>query len=314
LLVLATRGSGIATPIRIKFDREMRGFLSSAIPGMIASASPQLMIVGAAAIASASPATISWLYFANRLIDLPLGIVGVAMGTVLVPELTRAARDNNTAFAQAAARGLELSIGLALPATFGLMLLSEPIVRLLFEHGAFTAADTRATALALTWLALGLPAHVLTKALSPAFFARGDTKTPMLAALAALAVTVAGALVLNRSHGVAGIAAAVALGAWAGALLLLICAKIRFGLALEPATRARLWCIVLAAFAMAGLLWLAARGLAPWLDGGHRLIVAIVLVGLIAAGIAVYAAGLALLGVVRPRDVIHALRKPDLHA
>jgi putative peptidoglycan lipid II flippase len=236
------------------------------------------------------------------------------MGTVLVPELTRAARDNNTAFAQAAARGLELSIGLALPATLGLMLLSEPIVRLLFEHGAFTAADTRATALALTWLALGLPAHVLTKALSPAFFARGDTKTPMLAALAALVVTVAGALVLNRSHGVAGIAAAVALGAWAGALLLLICAKIRFGLALEPATRARLWRIVLAALAMGGPLWLAARGLAPWLDGGHRLIVAIVLAGLIAAGIAVYAAGLALLGVVRSRDVIHALRKPDLHA
>jgi len=314
LLMLATRGSGIATPIRIKFDREMRGFLSSAIPGMIASASPQLMIVGAAAIASASPATISWLYFANRLIDLPLGIVGVAMGTVLVPELTRAARDNNTAFAQAAARGLELSIGLALPATLGLMLLSEPIVRLLFEHGAFTAADTRATALALTWLALGLPAHVLTKALSPVFFARGDTRMPMLAALAALAVTVAGALALNRSHGIAGIAAAVALGAWAGALLLLICAKIRFGLALEPATRARLWRIVLAALAMGGPLWLAARGLAPWLDGGHRLIVAIVLAGLIAAGIAVYAAGLALLGVVRPRDVIHALRKPDLHA
>jgi putative peptidoglycan lipid II flippase len=186
-------------------------------------------------------------------------------------------------------------------------------VRLLFEHGAFTAADTRATALALTWLALGLPAHVLTKALAPAFFARGDTRTPMLAALAALAVTIAAALALSRSHGVAGVAAAIALGAWAGALLLLICAKMQFGLTFDPATRGRLWRIVLAALAMGGLLWLATRGLAAWLDGGHRLIVAIVLAGLIATGFAVYAAGLALLGVVRPRDAIQALRKPDLH-
>lgn len=314
LTMLATRGGSIAKPLRIAFDREMRGFFGSAIPGMIASASPQLMIVGAAAVASASPAAISWLYFANRLIELPLGIVGVAMGTVLVPELTRAARDNNAAFAQAAARGLELSIGLALPATLGLMLLSEPIVRLLFEHGAFTAADTHATALTLTWLALGLPAHVLTKALAPAFFARGDTRTPMLAALAALAVTVAAALTLDRSHGVAGIAAAIALGASVGALLLAICAAIRFGLTLDPATRARLWRIVLAALAMGGLLWLATHGLAVWLDGGHRLIVAVMLAGLIAAGIGVYAASLTLLGVVHPRDTIRALRKPDLRA
>lgn len=314
LTVLAARGGGIAKPIRITFDREIRGFFGSAIPGMIASASPQLMIVGAAAVASTSPAAISWLYFANRLIELPLGIVGVAMGTVLVPELTRAVRDNNAAFAQAAARGLELSIGLALPATLGLMLLSEPVVRLLFEHGAFTTADTRATALALTWLALGLPAHVLTKALAPAFFARGDTRTPMLAALAALGVTVAAALVLDRSYGVAGIAAAIALGASVGALLLAVWAAIRFGLTLDPATRARLWRIVLAALVMGGLLWLATRSLAAWLDGGHRLIVAVLVAGLIVAGITIYAAGLAMLGAVRPRDAIRALRKPDLHA
>ena len=101
----------------------------------------------------------SWLYFANRLIELPLGIVGVAMGTVLVPELTRARARRATAppIAQAESRGLELAVGLALPATIGLMVLSEPIVRLLFEHGAFTAADTAATAQALMWLALACP-------------------------------------------------------------------------------------------------------------------------------------------------------------
>ena len=89
----------------------------------------------------------SWLYFANRLIELPLGIVGVAMGTVLVPELTRALRgDDRAAMMHAESRGLELAVGLALPATLGLIALSQPIVRMLFEHGLFTAADTEGTA------------------------------------------------------------------------------------------------------------------------------------------------------------------------
>ncbi|MCO5132564.1 MAG: murein biosynthesis integral membrane protein MurJ [Xanthobacteraceae bacterium] len=314
LAALATGGGGLAAPLRVSLDREMRGFLRRAAPGMIASAAPQLMIVGAAAIASASPAAISWLYFANRLVELPLGIVGVAMGTVLVSELTRATRDNAAAFSRAATRGLELAIGLALPAALGLMLLSGPIVRLLFEHGAFTAADSRATAQALTWLALGLPAQVLTKALAPIFFARDDTGTPMWAALAALAATVAASVALDRVHGVAGIAAAIALGAWVGALWLLIRARIRFGLMLGVHTRARLPRIALAALTMAAPLWLATRGLAPWLDGGHRLFVALTLAALIGTAVAIYAASLALFGVVRPREAIRALRKPGLRA
>ena len=81
----------------------------------------------------------------------------------------------------AESRALELATGLALPATLGLIVLAEPIVRLLFEHGAFGAEDSAATAHALMWLALGLPGHVLIKALSPAFYARNDTMTPLLA-------------------------------------------------------------------------------------------------------------------------------------
>ena len=179
LLMLAMRGAGAARPLRISFDDAMLGFFGKAIPGMVASAGPQWLIVAGAIIASSSPSAVSWLYFANRLIDLPLGIVGVAMGTVLVPELTRALRGNDhAAMMRAQSRGLELAVGLALPATLGLIALRQPIVRTLFEHGLFTAADTEGTACALMWLALGLPAHVLVKALSPAFFAREDTMTP----------------------------------------------------------------------------------------------------------------------------------------
>ena len=115
--------------------------------------------------------------------------------------------------------GSNWRVGLALPATLGLMVLSEPIVRLLFQHGAFTAADTAATAQALMWLALGLPAHVLVKALSPAFFAREDTLTPLWATLKGFAVAIAAAVVLGHVYGAGGIAAAIALGAWSSALI-----------------------------------------------------------------------------------------------
>ena len=104
----------------------MRGFLGKAIPGMIASSAPQWLMVAGAVIASSSPSAVSWLYFANRLLELPLGIVGVAMGTVLIPEMTRAVRGNDrAAVAHAESRGLELAVGLALPATLGLIVLAN---------------------------------------------------------------------------------------------------------------------------------------------------------------------------------------------
>src|ERR1019366_31023 len=113
------------------------------------------LVVAGAVIASSSPSAVSWLYFANRLIELPLGIVGVAMGTVLVPELTRALRGGDQkSMMHAESRGLELAVGLALPATLGLIVLGEPVVRMLFEHGLFSAADSAATAQALMLLAL----------------------------------------------------------------------------------------------------------------------------------------------------------------
>src|SRR5450755_1601468 len=101
-VLVLRRGGSVATPLRIAFDAEMRGFLGTAIPGMIASSGPQLLVVGGAIIASSSPSAVSWLYFANRLIELPLGMVGAAIGAVLVPELTRALRgDDRTAMLRA---------------------------------------------------------------------------------------------------------------------------------------------------------------------------------------------------------------------
>jgi putative peptidoglycan lipid II flippase len=259
-------------------------------------------------IASASPSALSWLYFANRLIELPLGIVGVAMGTVLVPELTRSLRGGDrAAIAHAESRGLELAIGLALPATLGLIVLGEPIVRILFQHGAFTAQDSAATAQALTFLALGLPAHVLVKALSPAFFAREDTMTPLWATLKGFAVALVLAMVMGRIYGAGGIAAAIALGAWSSAFSLIRKGAATFGFSIDAAARRRLPRIAAAALVMGGLLWLAVAFM-PALSA-NTLAQAALLVLLIAGGIAVYGLLLARFGVIGWNEAVRAVRQ-----
>jgi putative peptidoglycan lipid II flippase len=309
-LTWRSRGGSVVAPPRISFDRQMREFFGKAIPGMIASAGPQWLVVAGAVIASASPSAVSWLYYANRLIELPLGIVGVAMGTVLVPELTRGLRGGDAlAVTHAESRGLELAAGLALPATLGLIALAEPIVRMLFEHGVFTAADTAATAQALIWLSLGLPAHVLVKALSPAFFARDDTRTPMLAALKGFAVAIASAVLLGHWFGTAGIAAGIALGAWSSALSLIRQGAASFGFSIDAAARARLPRIMVAALAMGGLLWLMARVVLPLAANAHGLAQAAVLLILVAAGMATYGLLLAFFGVTNWGDAVAAFRQ-----
>jgi putative peptidoglycan lipid II flippase len=310
LILIWRRGANIATPLRVAFDPQMRGFLGQAIPGMIAGAGPQWLVVAGAIIASSSPSAVSWLYFANRLIELPLGIVGVAMGTVLVPELTRALRsDDRASMIAAESRGLELAVGLALPATLGLIVLSEPIVRMLFERGAFTATDTAATAHALMWLALGLPAHVLVKALSPAFFAREDTRTPLLATLKGLAVAIVLGVVLGQLYGAGGIAASIAAGAWSSALALIRGGAATFGFSIDATARRRLPRIGAAALTMGGLLWLKASLVLPLAANAHGLAQAAVLLVLIAGGTAIYGLLLTLFGAVDWRQAVGMIRQ-----
>jgi putative peptidoglycan lipid II flippase len=310
ILILRSRGNRLATPLRVAFDSEMRGFLAKAVPGMVAGAGPQLLIVAGAIVASASPSAVSWIYFANRLVELPLGIVGVAVGAVLVPEVARTVRANDQhATTHAQSRGLELAVGLALPATLGLMALSVPVVQLLFQHGAFGVTDTAGTSSALVWLALGLPAQVLIKALSPAFFARGDTTTPLWATLKGLIVAIALAIVLGRLLDVRGIAVAIALGAWSSAFDLIRKGLGTFGFSIDAVARRRLSRIVTSALIMGGLLWWLAP-VALNLGGNETRLTHFALVAaLIAAGIVVYGLCLTLFGVLDWREAIRTLRQ-----
>jgi putative peptidoglycan lipid II flippase len=180
---------------------------------------------------------------------------------------------------------------------------------MLFEHGAFNADDTAATATALMWLALGLPANVLVKALSPAFFAREDTMTPLVSALKGLVLAVAAAFLLSHWYGTEGIAAAIALGAWSMAFSLIRRGADTFGFSIDTEAKRRLPRIVLAALAMGTLLWLATRSLPAVGSGAHNLVQAVLLLAVISAGIAAYGLFLGLFGVTGWREAVNAIRQ-----
>ncbi|MEX0696744.1 MAG: murein biosynthesis integral membrane protein MurJ [Xanthobacteraceae bacterium] len=297
------------TPLSLSFGPHMRRFLALAIPGLVASGIPQITLIAGVMVASASRNAVSWLYYANRLIELPLGIVGIAIGTVLVPAFAHALRSKDRAELVAAeSRGLELALGLALPAAVALVVLAEPIIAILFERGAFTPFDTAATAAALAAFAWGLPGHVLVKAFSPVFFAREDTATPMNAALVGFVIALLGSLALWSILGHVGVAIATSVSGWATAGMLGALIARRIGFSLDRDALRRLPRIGLAALIMGFAIQALKTTLAPWLGGAglERVLALGILVG---GGFAVYAALLHVLGVARLRDLTTGLRR-----
>lgn len=292
-------------PLGLLPREDARAFSALAIPGLIASGIPQLTIIAGAMIASNAPGAVSFLYYANRLVELPLGIVGIAVGTVMTPTLSQAFRGDDREFGLRALRhGLEMSIGLALPAAIALALLAWPIVHILFERGAFTAADSDATASLLTALACGLPGHVLVKALSPMFFAREDTRSPMIAVMAGLITAIVIGVMLMPVTGPVGVAAGIALSGWFSTALITLFA-IRRGLLPRGAIAwRRLALILTAAIAMGAAVCLVASqiGLYAMGDTG-RLLHAIQLAGVVAFGLVFYLGCLWLFRIVRPADL-----------
>jgi putative peptidoglycan lipid II flippase len=299
LIFLGVSGSGHATPVRLSLDEEIRTLLRRALPGMIAQSGSQLFLVAGAVIASASPSAVAFLYFASRLVDLPLGLVGTATGAVLIPKLSRDVPGDTSSSA------LQLTLGLALPASTGLALLAHPIVTLLFEHGAFTAADTQATARALVILAVALPAFALARPMGAVFLAREQMTQPLVATLAGLAATALAGVMAEPRYGYAGVAAAISLGAWVTALWIGAVLALRNELALGATGWRNAAFIVVASAIMGGAIE-AAASIMPIADAGNVLRLAIALGTLIALGLIVYAACLRLFGVVNFRVVRRA--------
>ena len=275
------------------------------LPAAVGSGVAQINIAVDIILASLLPAgSISYLFFADRLTQLPLGVVGAAAGTALLPLLSRhIAAGNEDAASQDSNRAIEVALLLALPAAAALMVAAEPIVRVLFERGAFDPFATRATALAVMAYAAGVPAYVLVKVLSPCFFARGDTRTPVKIAIWALLANIVLniALMIPLKH--AGLALATALSAWLNAGLLAWLLLRRGHLNADARLGRALPRMLLSAAGLGLALWLAAGWLAAPLSGstGERIgaLLALVLGGMVLYGALVQVTGAARLDELR---------------
>jgi putative peptidoglycan lipid II flippase len=291
---------------RLRGAPDARLFFGLAIPGLVAAGVPQLKLMAGAMVASRSEASVSWLHYAYRLYELPLGVVSVVIATAIVTVIAASVRVTDAEEMRGAqSRAFEIAVGLALPAALALALLAREIVGVLFERGAFTAHDTSAVAAALTAICGGLPGHAIEKVLGAVSFAHEDTRTPMLAALAGLATAVAGALLLFPAYGHVGVAAAIAISGWVGATLLAAVLARRRWLACDRELGRRLPRIVLASAVM-GIVLVGAKW--PLAAGGSTIARLAALAVLVAAGLGAYVAALQLLGVARITALLAAVR------
>ncbi len=253
---------------------------------------------------------ISYLYYADRLYQLPLGVIGIAIGTALLPVLSRRVEAGDEAGVRAyLSRGLEYSLVLGVPAAVALVAVGTPIVGVLFERGAFGATETVATAAAAAAYALGIPAYVIVKVLSTAYFARQDTAGPVKVAAVVTVLNAALGLALIQVIGHVGIALATGVTAWLNVALLARGLARRGRLALDHQLRRRAPRIAAAAAAMGVVLVGLAAVLAPGFAGGSVLKIAALAV-LVGGGVAVYFGLAQRLGAVDLADLRGLARRP----
>ncbi len=206
------------------FDPGVRRVLKLMAPALVGISITQINLLIGTVLASLLPAgSISWLYYADRLMELPVGVFGVALGTVVLPALARSwASGERGRFRKQLDWAVRLLLLIALPAALGLALLAEPILATLFQRRAFGYRDVEMTAQALVAYAFGLPAFMAVKVLVPAYSARHDTTTPVKIGAVAVVTNILFSLLLIEPLRHAGLALATSLSAWSNALLLLL--------------------------------------------------------------------------------------------
>lgn len=231
---------------------EAKTLIRLGIPGAISAGVIQVNLFMDMIFASWLPTgAVSYLFYADRLNQLPLGVIGIAVSTALLPELSKHIQADNHHQASALQnRALEFSLAITLPAAGGLVVLGTPLVALLFERGAFSSLDAQATGYTLSAFAGGLPAYVLVKILSTSFFAHQDTKMPMKVAIGAVGLNLILNFLLIGPLSYVGLALATALSAWANALALTFILLKRKWLIVDSQMKNTLPRLLIAAFTM----------------------------------------------------------------
>jgi len=274
-----------------RLDSRTRKFLAALGPAIIGAGGVQLALFADTVIASYLPTgALSALYYADRINQLPIGVVGTAVGTVLLPEMSRrlAAGDERGA-ALTQARGIQLALLLTVPSVAGAVAIPDLVMRALFARGAFTAADAAAAGATLAAYAIGLLPFVMMRSFTAPFYARGDTLTPVKAALLAAGVNIAFKVMLMGPLAQVGLAFATSIGAWINLSLLTIFARRRgfavSGAGLRPVIR-----LLLAGAGLAGALYLGNRLLSQFFARLPYFREEITLVVLLVIGVIVYVA------------------------
>ena len=289
LVWIAAKRAGFALAPRLpRWTPEMKRLVRIAVPAALAGGVVQVNLLVGQQVASYFDRAVGWLYAADRLYQLPLGVVGIAIGVVLLPDLSRRLAANDTKGGRdALSRAAEVSLALTIPAAVALVVVPLPLVSVLFERGATTADDSAAIAMAVAVYGLGLPAFVIQKILQPLFFAREDTRSPFRYAVVAMVVNALVAIGLAPLIGWIAAAIATSLAAWIMVALLIAGTRpmgdvARFDLRFH----ARIWRIIAASLVMGGFLWGSMTLLTPFFAmAGWRYLA---LLGLIAAGMISY--------------------------
>jgi putative peptidoglycan lipid II flippase len=249
-----------------QLDPETRRFLKALGPAILGSAGVQLAIFADTLIASFLPqGAIAALFYADRINQLPIGVVGIAAGIVLLPEMSRrlAAGDDDGA-RHAQARAIELTLLLALPFMAGALAVPELTMRALFMRGAFTAEAAAAAGMTLAAYGVGLVPFVIMRAFMAPFYARGDTRTPVIATLLAAGVNIALKIALMDQFAQVGLAFATSIGGWVNLALLIWFARRQGILAGDAALMRALPRLAFATLLLAGVLYGVARGALPF--------------------------------------------------
>ena len=294
-LVLACWQVGVRLRIRLpRLTPEVKTLLKLIGPAALGAGAVQFNLLISTTLAARflPEGSVSYLYYADRLNQLPLGLIGIGVGTAMLPSLSRQLGGGDAKAAMDTQnRAIELVLLLTLPCTAGLMISATPLIRALLEHGAFNAADTFASAQALAAFSLGLPAYVLIKVLTPGFYARADTRTPVRIALIAMLVNLVLNLILIWPLAHVGLALSTAISAWVNAILLYWTLHRRAHFAIDPRLRRTGIRLIAATLAMAASLFV----INPWIDpySGRSLIERVVSISVMIA-----AAGVVYFGVV----------------
>ncbi len=300
--------------LRIKPPRlnpDVRRLLKLIGPAAAGTGAVQINLVVSTALAATllPSGSVSYIYFADRLNQLPLGLIGIGLGTVLLPTISQAlGRGDEAGAMETQNRGLELALFLTLPATAALIVCGVPIVGALFRHGQFTASDAVFTAQALAAFSVGLPAYILVKVLTPGYYARQDTRTPVRYATIAMGVNLALNLLLIVPLQHMGPPLATAVASIVNVALLYRTLAKRGQFTPDARLRRRVWRLALAAMLMGAAMWWLNDLFQPYVAGPAIERWAAML-ALVTTGVLVYAAATFATGAFRPADVKALLRR-----